>query len=475
MRGCLWLAALLLFPSVAVAQPAPGQPGTPQLSELACQHAPRGLDRDGRAYVLPAQPALNDPGVYGAFMRLRAELRYTPTLEVQRVALDARWNRQNLEITVPKADPGTFYTVFMVPREAMNRAGRGDLREDGALRARAMPAPRVADGDPTLLQVSFERPFFYTFLYWRAFVLPCHPREGMGHLGTGYAEQDVLLTGRFFAVLLGLGVAALIMGGLGMAAYAINGWQLDAPPGVGRPRGGFLARFSPVFICQDAFGHASLARFQVLLFTVVLLGVYAYAFAAAQEAPQVSPSVLALAGITLAGSTLAAAASRPSLESANRLWLNGTGVVPRQRRVPRWHDLISSDGEVDITRMQALGFSLFAAVAVVFQGAQNLGSFAIPEQLNYLIGLSQAVYVAGKALPVDSLKRLNEDLAALRVAERPAIGKPADAPEVLEFMRLKAGIAVSLFDVFGERLDRERLEELRPGGRMAGSVMPTHG
>lgn len=458
--------ALVILICLLAALPARAQPPSTLPGEEVCAHAPRGLDAAGAPLPMPPQNRLNDAAVYAAFMNFRAALSYTPTIEIRSIGLDARWSRQGLDIALQKEIEGVFYTVLLVPREVMNRQGTRRLAEDSALRAFVMPRQREDARDQTALHVSFERPGFYSFLYWRVFVLPCLPRDGAPHVGIGYAEENVLLTGRLFAALLGISVALLILGAMGMAAHAINAWQLDPEDPRMQGQKPILLRFSPIFICQDAFGHASLSRFQVLLFTVVLLGVYAYAFAASQSAPNVSGSVLALAGITLAGSTLAAAASKPSLESANRLWLNGTGVLPRTRRVPRWHDLIASEGEVDITRMQALGFSLFAAAAVIFQGAENLDRFEIPEQLNYLIGLSQAVYIAGKALPVDSLRRLNEDLSSLRVAERQAMGKPEDSTEFQDFMRIKAGIAVSLADVFGDGLNQARLAELRPGGRL---------
>lgn len=467
MERLVLVLLMLIISLPGRAQPAPSLPG-----EQVCAHAPRGLDANGRPLPMPEQSRLNDEAVYAAFMNYRKELSYTPTLEVRGVSLDARWSRQNLSITLQKSIDGVFYTVLMVPREVMNQQGERRLTEDGALRALVIPRQGTSSAEVTTLHVSFERPRFYSFLGWRVFVLPCQPREGAPHVGIGYAEENVMLTGRFFAAFLGIAVSLLILVAMGMAAYALNAWQLDPHDRRMLGQKPILMRFSPIFICQDAFGHASLARFQVLLFTVVLLGVYAYAFAAAQTAPNVTTSVLALAGITLAGSTLAAAASKPSLDSANRLWLNGTGVLPRSRRVPRWYDLIASDGEVDITRMQALGFSLFAATAVVFQGAENLDRFEIPEQLNYLIGLSQAVYVAGKALPVDSLRRLNEDLGALRVAERQAMGKPEDSVEFQEFMRIKTGIAVSLSDVFGDGLDQRRLLALKPGERLEVPIPP---
>jgi hypothetical protein len=228
-------------------------------------------------------------------------------------------------------------------------------------------------------------------------------------------------------------------------------------PGWGQLRG-----WTPPFICQDTFGFMSLASFQVLLFTLALLGVYAYAFVLTGEPPDVQPSVLALAGITLAGSTLATAANRPMLETPNRMWLLGTGILAERDRRPRWTDMLTTDGHVDITRVQALFFTVFAVAALVVRGAENLGDFTIPEQLNYLIGLSQAVYVAGKALPADTARRLNAELEALRAAEAKAMTEPGAR---LEFDRLKAGSAPLLIDVFGQRFDRAALAALAPGGR----------
>lgn len=463
--------AVALFASLAMPGLAEAQVNS--APDPVCEHVPltlRGANAPARQG--PPQARLNDPGVYDAFMKFRAELAYTPTMEMRDVRLTARWSRPDLVIEVPpirdaqgRTDGTAFYTVLMVPRDAMALPRTPSLSEAGAVRARVAQGDGAAQGGgPATLKVTFEPPSFYLRQTWRIFLLPCFA-DGTGRVtASEFAEQDVRLLGRWAATGIGLLVVLGIALLLGQAAYAINGWQLDPTRTEGQAP--ITTRLSPIFICQDAFGYASLARFQVFLFSLVLLGVYAYAFAASLEVPEVSNTVLALAGITLAGSTLAAAASKPSLESPNRLWLWGTGVLRQSRRVPRWNDLVTGDGEVDITRVQALGFSLFAACALVFLGAEKLGSFEIPQQLNYLIGLSQAVYVAGKALPVDSLRRLNADLEALRGAEKAAIGKAEASPEFQEYMRLKTGVSVSLVDVFGPRIDRERLLTMGPGARM---------
>lgn len=220
-------------------------------------------------------------------------------------------------------------------------------------------------------------------------------------------------------------------------------------------------------VCQDAFGAASLSRFQVLLFTVAVVGVYAYVFARTGQLSALSPTILLLLGITLAGSTLAGIAEGPAVSTSNRLWLTATGVLDSRPRIPRWEDLLGAEGEVDVTRVQALAFSLFAAAALVIHGASDLETFTIPDQLNTLIGISQAVYVAGKALPREAARRLNEELRLLREAEQAALAKPEDAEARLAFDRGRAALFGSLADVFGERSRPDRLRGLEPGQSIA--------
>lgn len=474
MRFLLYIPFLLLLA-------LPGRAQSTPTFDAVCEHVPFSLRGAGAAsQPRPAQARLNEPGVYDAFMKFRSEMAYTPTMDLREVRLTARWSRPDLVIEVPalrnaqgQTGGSAFYTILMVPREVMDLSRTPSLVEAGAVRARISQSDGAGGGGPATLKVTFDPPSFYLRQTWRIFLLPCFADAAGGLTAMEFAEQDVRLLGRWAATGIGVLVVVVIILLLGQAAYAINGWQLDPVKTEGQLP--IKTRLSPIFICQDAFGYASLARFQVFLFSLVLLGVYAYAFAASLEVPEVSNTVLALTGITLAGSTLAAAASKPSLESPNRLWLWGTGVLRQSRRVPRWRDLVTGDGEVDITRVQALGFSLFAACALIFLGAEKLGSFAIPEQLNYLIGLSQAVYVAGKALPVDSLRRLNADLEALRGAEKAAIGKPDASAEVQEYMRLKTGVSVSLMDFFGPRIDRERLLAMGPGARLEVTRQPSPG
>jgi hypothetical protein len=188
------------------------------------------------------------------------------------------------------------------------------------------------------------------------------------------------------------------------------------------------------------------------------------------QMPDISNTVLALLGITLSGSTLARITEGSVVDTPNRLWLFGTGVVDPTPREPRWHDLLAGDGEIDVTRVQALAFSVFAAVALVANGTGDLEKFEIPEKLNYLIGLSQAVYVAGRSLPRDSARRLNEEIRLVREAEGAALAAPgADTERAFETAR--NGLQTSLFNVFGERFRGAILRALKPGDRAPAAVL----
>lgn len=468
-----WLAALGALALAAALTPAAAQEAAPQAPQAnsaaqlmrdACAHVPQP------AHLLTGAPTrIADPQIYRTLHRFADSRQDQATVDIRAVDGTARWRRPSFELTVrPSADPrdmagneapkaweNAFFTVFIRPFRA-GAERRGDMTADGAVRANTR-APRVlTEGENAgalVVPLDFEPRAWFLRQRWEILVLPClrTDKNDPVTFATGFGRTDSLLAHPSFGALIGAGGALFSVFVLGLAAASINGHQL-------RDSGRRMWRFDPAFICQDAFGHMSLARFQVFLFTLALLGVVGYAFMMTGQIPSLDPTVLVLAGITLGGSTLAAAATKPVVETGNRLWLLGNGVLDAPRRCPRWSDLLTGDGEVDITRVQALAFTCFAVVSMVVSGAEDLSSFKIPEQLNYLIGLSQTVYVAGKALPADAPRRLNEELRSVRAAERQLLDRPGDAAAVAEFHRQTNGVATSLTDVFGDRFLRPQLE-----------------
>ncbi|MFZ4406866.1 MAG: hypothetical protein ACOYOH_05980 [Paracraurococcus sp.] len=205
---------------------------------------------------------------------------------------------------------------------------------------------------------------------------------------------------------------------------------------------------NPIFIAQDAAGSGSLAKIQLLFFTGVVVAIVAQAWYATDTLPAFSITVLALLGITSAGSVLSRAASGGALAAANRAWLVGRGVLSSDPRMPKLTDLFGTEGEIDITRLQALCFSAYVLIALLTVAPVDIPTFEVPEQFLYLMGLSQGVYVAGRTFTPEAVRRLNEDLERLRKAERDwmtaAEGSPAREQAKLDFDTAREAAAVSL-------------------------------
>lgn len=355
----------------------------------------------------------------------------------------------------------TFFAAIAYP------AASGVLPAEDAAPILAVVHPPTPEAGITPLRLEFTPPETWWRSVWQVAVIACIPNPPSPE-PSAFGITEVTVSSYYLSVVLGVGAAALLYLVIALTALRVHRQQLDHQArgereSGRRPSPAFWRALNPVVICQDAFGAASLSRFQVLLFTLTVVGVYAYVFARTGYLSALSNTVLMLLGITLAGSTLAGIAEGPPLSTANRVWLTATGVLDTRQRTPRWEDLLGAEGEVDVTRVQALAFSVFAAVALVVNGATDLENFAIPDQLNTLIGISQAVYVAGKALPREAAKRLNEEVRALRDAEQATLRDPEDEPARLEFERLRAALHGALSDVFGERFRADRLRVLQPG------------
>jgi hypothetical protein len=361
-----------------------------------------------------------------------------------------------------------FYEVLLVPRGTMPSAGT--LR----LGRTAPPAPGERE-TPLVVELPWLDAGWWP-TRWDLFVLACSDpgfEPGPGRVNKrelrGFGHQSIYLSSLRLSA--AIGVLSVIGMYLALAAAAAGtqarqyayARALAARDGRGLSRIAFALR--PTVIIQDAFGHCSLSRFQVLLFTLVLTGVYSYVMVRTGSLPNLSPTVLTLLGITLAGSALARVAEGSVVDTPNRLWLLGTGVLDPTPRLPSWRDLIAGEGEIDVTRVQALVFTVFAAAALVVNGTADLASFEIPEQVNQLMGISQLVYVAGKALPRETAKRLNDEVRALREAERAVLAAPGDTAAAKGFETARNAVGSVLFDVFGERFNDEALRRLIPGRR----------
>lgn len=332
--------------------------------------------------------------------------------------------------------------------------------------------------------------------HW-TYVLALCNREKTTMLGwashEGATGAPWLIAGATAAVLALLLVLALRAAVAAHRQALIAAWRDRA--GEGGPaepprRWSMLRMLHPAALSMTAEGDASLGRFQVLVFTFTVVGALLVVFFSTFAIPVLSTDILALLGITALGSFGArVAANSGSVTTTNTSWLAAKGIVAPRRGLPRMTDLVIADGEVDLTRVQALFFTLLVCSSLVFSGTADLAGFTVPAQTMQLLGLSQLTYVAGKAIPAESVRRLNAEIDALRTAERllieaaargeatraatdldpaarlagEAAAREAQAQAQSRWTDARAAAATTLESVYGLRFRGERLNALAPG------------
>lgn len=219
-------------------------------------------------------------------------------------------------------------------------------------------------------------------------------------------------------------VARLAAGGVVLLIYVVAAWvaatgrrsQADAP------RPGSIAALNPIVVTQDGAGHGSVSRLQILFFTLIVVGTLFYLFLRTGVVANLSADLLWLLGISGAGTVLAQTVSsnrapHGSVAPAALTWLAAHGVL-REERMPRVRDLFFSGGEFDIYRLQNLVFSPFVGLTVLAAGVTDLAALDIPDNLMALLGLSQVVYVGGKAVqPAPTAEAISAAIETAAVAE----------------------------------------------------------
>lgn len=314
-----------------------------------------------------------------------------------------------------------------------------------------------------------------------------------------YGTIDVEVGSLAWSAGVSISLLLLIYGLLVAVAMRINGRRLGLAEAVrfageaAPPSWRFRAALNPIFLTQDASGIGSLARLQLLVFTLAVAFVCTYVFMRTGELASLSVDTLKLLGIAIVGSALARVGGESgAIAPANRIWLKGKGlIISDDARLPHASDLVCADGELQIARVQAIIFSSLTVAALLWTGPRDLGGFKISDELLYLLGLSQLAYVAGRALPAEGVRQLNQEVAVLRAAERQlsqanaklaalqslgAALTPEDAASrAADIARLSeeassaraawnsalAAAEDSLLDVYGDMLDRAKLAALR--------------
>lgn len=195
--------------------------------------------------------------------------------------------------------------------------------------------------------------------------------------------------------------------------YLVVSWVLLAS------RGQWV--LSPVKATAGRTGHASLSKLQVLFFTFLVVGLLVFLLLRTGALGNLSQDVLLLIGISAGGAAGSAAtvAVRQRLTLENWCWLDKKGwlaALPPGRA--RWRDLLMEGEELQVSKFQMLAFNLVVAGALLSSGLGGMAEFAIPSGLLGVLGLSQVVYLSGKAVGPSNFNELNRKLDDLRKLEQ---------------------------------------------------------
>ena len=184
-----------------------------------------------------------------------------------------------------------------------------------------------------------------------------------------------------------------------------------------------LRCLNPIVMTADVFDRGSLPKFQILFF--VLLVAYGLAYLAIWrgELSDISASIVYLLGIPALG-TLGAQAvqtTRDRLSSENWAWLVSRRVLPMNdpgsHMGPRFSDLIMSDSELDLYKLQAVTFSAIVGFSMLVSGPTGLAKFEVPETLLQILGLSQIVFVGGRLAKPATMGDVDKLITELRNRE----------------------------------------------------------
>jgi hypothetical protein len=276
----------------------------------------------------------------------------------------------------------------------------------------------------------------------RQLLVASFPLDAKGMLNTEspgtYAVRQFPVSNGVFCMLVSLAVV--------LVAYFAAGLAL------GKVGSGYS--WNPVYLTSDSKDRASISQLQIFFFTLIVLWLLTFIVLRTGLLSDISLDVLLLLGISAGGAVGSKVADqmkkRLSYENwawlRNRQWLTayetGIGQTPDSRRA-RWGDLLKTDGDFDIYSFQLAVFSIVVAYSLVTTGIDQLATFEIPANLKGLLGLSNVVYIGGKAISPNSVGELDLKLTDLRRAELDWLGQVINTVKPLPDQQTKLNAAIA--------------------------------
>ncbi|WP_248320839.1 hypothetical protein [Caballeronia sp. Sq4a] len=193
--------------------------------------------------------------------------------------------------------------------------------------------------------------------------------------------------------------------------------------------------FNPIQLAANAFNQASVQKLQVLMFSFVIGSLVLSLVLRTGTLANMSATVVALLGISGFGATVSQITytTKTRLSFDNWAWLQTNHVLADDKlRGPEWKDLVLTNREFDVYKLQTIIFSLSVAAALLVDGASNLATFSIPEAMLGVLGLSQVVFVGGILVRPPATEDLDKRLVELRGAAQKVIEARARNTDVDE-------------------------------------------
>lgn len=177
---------------------------------------------------------------------------------------------------------------------------------------------------------------------------------------------------------------------------------------------------NPIHLTANAFNQASVQKLQVLLFSFLVGSLLLSLVLRTGELTNLSLTVLGLLGISGVGAATAQITyqQKTRLSFENWAWLEEKKVLqfPKDAPGPQWRDLVLTNREFDVYKLQTIIFSIGVAFALVVDGPSNFSNFTVPNSLLGVLGLSQVVYVGGILVRPPAVADLDDALTKLRLA-----------------------------------------------------------